>query len=77
VEIAGVAIDDKTRVANQNLALDGADMRTRFMFKVQVAALYAAEPSGKAAQIINQPGAKLTLRRDGSTRQRWKPCMTA
>ncbi len=72
-----MAIDDKTRVANQDLALDGAGMRTRFMFKVQVTAMYAAEPSGKAAQVINQPGAKLTLLRDVSSDQRWTPCMTA
>jgi Chalcone isomerase-like len=77
VEIGGVAIDGKIRVANQDLALDGAGIRTRFMFRIQIAALYVAEPSGKFAQIIKQPSAKLALLRDLSTRQRWTPCMTA
>jgi hypothetical protein len=72
LEVGGLTIDSKTRVVNQELALNGAGIRTRFMFKVYVAALYVAEPSGKAAQIINQPGAKrmqLTLLRDVGTDQ--------
>jgi hypothetical protein len=69
VDLAGVAVDSRTRVEGQDLALNGAGIRSRFMIKVYVAALYVAEPSGKASAIYGQPGAKrmlLTLLRDVS-----------
>lgn len=69
IDLAGVAVDSRARVENQDLALNGAGIRSRFMIKVYVAALYVAEPSSKVAMIIGQPGAKrmmLTLLRDVS-----------
>ncbi len=69
LDLAGVAIEPRTRVEGQELALNGAGIRSRFMIKIYVAALYVAEPSSKAAGILGQPGAKrmmLTLLRDVS-----------
>jgi hypothetical protein len=34
LEVGGLAIDSKTRVVNQEVALNGAGIRTRLMFKV-------------------------------------------
>lgn len=47
-------------------------MRTRFLFKVYVAALYVAEPSNVPAQVIKAPDPErmeLTLSREAGSRQ--------
>jgi hypothetical protein len=40
LEVAGVMLPDSVSLGNQNLVLNGAGIRTRFFFKVYVAALY-------------------------------------
>lgn len=68
-DMAGVAVEPRTRVEGHELALNGAGIRSRFMIKIYVAALYVAEPSNKPADILGQSGSKrmmLTLLRDVS-----------
>jgi hypothetical protein len=57
-EVAGVKIDDKTRVANAELTLNGAGLRKRAFFQVYAMGLYVAQKSANAAQLIDQPGPK-------------------
>lgn len=57
-EVEGVKIDDKTRVANAELALNGAGLRKRVFFKVYAMGLYVAQKSTSAAALIDQPGPK-------------------
>lgn len=40
LELAGVQLPDKAQVGNASLQLNGAGIRTRFFFKIYVAALY-------------------------------------
>ncbi len=40
LELAGVKLDDKAQVGNAMLQLNGADIRTKLLFKVYVGALY-------------------------------------
>ncbi len=53
-DVGGVKLDDKTGVGGQDLVLNGAGIRTRFMLKVYVASLYvpakAADLPGVLAQ---------------------------
>lgn len=68
-DLAGVTVEPRTRVEGHELTLNGAGIRSRFMIKVYVAALYVADPSNKAAGLLGQHGAKrmmLTLLRDVS-----------
>lgn len=72
VEVAGVRIDDRARVAQSELQLNGAGMRTRFVFKVYVAALYLPEHKTSPAEILSLPGPKrvsMRLVRDLSAEQ--------
>jgi len=69
MDLAGVTVEPRTRVEGHELALNGAGIRSRFMIKIYVAALYVVEPSNKVAVILGQPGSKrmmLTLLRDVS-----------
>lgn len=54
-EVAGVKFDDKTKVANADLALSGAGLRKRFFFQVYAVGLYVQDPN---ADPIAQPGPK-------------------
>ena len=57
-EVAGVRIDDKTRLGNAELALNGAGLRKRVFFQVYAIGLYVQQKSGNAATVIEQPGPK-------------------
>ena len=57
-EVEGVKIDDRTRVANADLTLNGAGLRKRLFFKVYVMGVYVAQKNASAAALIDQPGAK-------------------
>ena len=54
-EVAGVRIDDKTRVANADLALTGAGVRKRLFFEVYAIGLYVRDAKADA---IAQTGPK-------------------
>ena len=57
-EVAGVKIEDKTRVGNADLALNGAGLRKRVFFQVYVIGLYLPQKGSTPAAILEQPGAK-------------------
>jgi Chalcone isomerase-like len=57
-EIAGVKIDDKTRVADSDLTLNGAGMRTRLFFQVYAIGLYLPQKGSTVAAVLAQPGPK-------------------
>ena len=54
-EVAGVRIDDKTRVADTELSLAGAGLRKRVFFRVYAIGLYVQD---RMAEPISQPGPK-------------------
>jgi hypothetical protein len=57
-EVAGVRIEDKTRVANADLALNGAGLRKRAFFQVYAIGLYLPQKSSSAAAVLEQAGPK-------------------
>lgn len=58
VDVAGVRVEDEATVANQKLVLNGAGIRTRFVIKVYVAALYLPQKKDSYAAIAPLPGAR-------------------
>ena len=62
-EVEGVKIDDKTRVGNAELTLNGAGLRKRVFFKVYAMGLYVPQKTSNAAALVDQPGPKrVTIR---------------
>ena len=57
-EIAGVRIEDKTSVANADLALNGAGLRKRAFFQVYAIGLYVPQKSPNPGVILEQQGPK-------------------
>jgi hypothetical protein len=57
-EVAGVKIDDKTRVGNSELTLNGAGLRRRAFFQVYAIGLYLPQKASNAAAVLEQPGPK-------------------
>ena len=57
-EVAGVKIDDKTRVGNAELVLNGAGLRKRAFFQVYAIGLYLPQKASNAAAVLEQPGPK-------------------
>jgi Chalcone isomerase-like len=57
-EVAGVKLEDKDRVANADLVLNGAGLRKRAFFQVYAAGLYLAEKKTVAADAIAAAGPK-------------------
>ena len=57
-DVEGVRIDDKTRVGNAELTLNGAGLRKRAFFKVYAMGLYVPQKSSNAAAVVDQPGPK-------------------
>ena len=51
-EVAGVKLDDKVSLAGRELALNGAGLRTRVVFKVYVASLYLPQKAGDLAAVL-------------------------
>jgi hypothetical protein len=67
VEVVGVKLDDTAKVANVNLKLNGAGVRTKAIFKVYVAGLYLPEKKTNVADILALPGPRrmtLVMMRD-------------
>lgn len=62
-EVSGVRIDDRLRIGDSDLVLNGAGLRTRFFVKVYVGALYASQKSAVPAALINsQAPRRMSLR---------------
>ncbi len=73
-EVAGVKLADTVRVGDggPELSLNGAGVRTRFMFKVYVGALYLQQKKTTAAAVLSDAGTKrvaLHMLRDVSADQ--------
>ncbi|MCP1676092.1 hypothetical protein J2T57_003251 [Natronocella acetinitrilica] len=56
--IRGVNLADTVEVDGQTLHLNGAELRSRFMVRVYVGALYLPERTGDAATALDMDGAK-------------------
>jgi hypothetical protein len=57
-EVAGVKLEDRTKVGATDLVLNGAGVRTRAIFKVYAIGLYLGEKKPGAADVIGASGAK-------------------
>jgi hypothetical protein len=57
-EVAGVRIDDRTRVGSAELVLNGAGLRKRAFFQVYAIGLYLPQKSSDARTLLEQPGPK-------------------
>lgn len=55
-EVAGVKLDEVTRVANQDLKLNGAGIRYKAIFKVYVAGLYLTEKKSTVPDVLAAAG---------------------
>ncbi|MDK3026480.1 chalcone isomerase family protein [Cupriavidus taiwanensis] len=58
LEIEGMRFDDAARVGGKELQLNGAALRTGFLTKGYVAALYLEEKARNATVVLGTPGAK-------------------
>lgn len=58
VDIAGVKIEDTTKVAGKDLVLNGAGLRVKVFFKVYALGLYLGEKKTKAADVFSAQGPK-------------------
>lgn len=62
-EVAGVKVDDSIKVGGNELVLNGAGLRTRFFFKVYVAALYVGQKASTPAAVYDsQQPRRIVLR---------------
>jgi hypothetical protein len=57
-DIFGVNVPDTVNVANQELKLNGAGVRTKFSSKYAVSALYLREPKASTEEVIAESGPK-------------------
>lgn len=67
IDVAGVHVDDRARVGDSELVLNGAGLRTKFFFKVYVAALYVPKKTTSASEVIDAHQPRrivMTLMRD-------------
>ena len=54
----GITIPDQINVGETRLLLNGAGVRSKFVFDIYVGALYLAQKTSSAQAIINDPGPK-------------------
>jgi hypothetical protein len=69
VTVAGVKVEDTAQVGKHNLKMNGVGIRTKFIFKVYVAALYLNETKSTTQDVLSVSGAKrvhLVMLRDMS-----------
>jgi long-chain acyl-CoA synthetase len=52
-EVAGVKVDDKLRIGNNELVLNGAGLRSKLFIKVYVGALYVSQKATTSAAIVD------------------------
>ena len=69
-EVAGIAFDEQVKLGDVPLVLNGAGVRSKFMFKVYALGLYLPRKASDSSQAIAQPGPKririVTLRDVGA-----------
>ena len=74
VEVGGVPVEETARIAPdaEPLVLNGAGVRKKFFFRVNVVALYLPAKSSAADEIVSMPGSKrvtLVMLRDVGAQQ--------
>jgi Chalcone isomerase-like len=72
LDVSGTNVPDKATVEGTELSLNGAGMRSKFMFKVYVASLYTTAKKTSAEDVLADAGAKrmqLNIRRELSAEQ--------
>ncbi len=57
-EVAGVRVDETTRVAGADLRLNGAGLRSKAFFKVYAMGLYLQDKASTGAAVLAAPGPK-------------------
>ena len=70
VEVGGVKLDDTVKLADKELRLNGAGIRTKVVFKVYAAGLYLSEKKTTTADVLALAGPRrvaLVLLRDVSS----------
>jgi Chalcone isomerase-like len=58
MEVSGVKLAESIHLGSRDLVLNGAGLRTKFLFKVYVASLYLGEKTHVAEAALNQSGEK-------------------
>ncbi|WP_374349500.1 chalcone isomerase family protein [Chitinimonas sp.] len=58
IDVNGVAVEETVKVANSELKLNGAGIRTKLFAKVYVAALYVSEPRTTTKDVLALNGPK-------------------
>lgn len=61
LEVAGIKLDDSIKLANVDLKLNGAGVRTKAIFKVYVAGLYLPEKKTTVPEILALPGPRRVM----------------
>lgn len=72
VEVGGLMLDDSVHLGSSNLVLNGAGVRSKFIFDVYVAALYLGAKKSSAGAVMSDVGEKriaLHLLRDVSAEE--------
>lgn len=72
IDVAGVTLADTTKIANQELQLNGAGIRFKAIFKVYAAGLYLGEKKATPAAVLTSTGPKrvtLVMLRDVSSNE--------
>lgn len=72
VEVAGVKFEDKTKVGNGELLVNGAGLRKKVFFQVYAMALYLPQKNSDAEAVLAASGGKriaITLLRDLTAQQ--------
>ena len=58
LNLKGITLPDQVTLGKTNLVLNGAGIRSKFVFDIYVGALYLTHKSNSAQAIINDPGPK-------------------
>ena len=57
-EVGGIVVDDTAQPGNSNLVLNGAGVRSKFVFDLYVAALYLGTKKNSETAVLTDPGEK-------------------
>lgn len=60
-QVADVSLDEQIELAGQTLTLNGAGIRSKFIFDIYVGALYLPKKSNQARQVLAMGGPKRVL----------------
>lgn len=60
-EISGITLSEQIQLAGQTLPLNGAGMRTKFVFDIYIGALYLPQKTQDVKQVLSMAGPKRVL----------------